>query len=312
MTSLLSDGQKWSCACQDALEWLRSLPERSVSLWLTSPPYEGQRTYGIGFSREGQDWVDWMRSIVKEMCRCCSGLVCVNMASPIRYYKYTAAVEWLVADLTRLDGITCGPSPYAWVKSENYEDALGNGTPGSGGRTYQRRDWEPVYCFAIADRLPLIWSDNKAFGKAPQYAAGGEFSNRIVDGRRANTKKHTKRMEGKGHETGDKMELQYYVPPNISNPGNVIRVPVGGGKLGHPLAHAGEAPMALGLAERFVCWFAPPDSIVGDCFAGTGTTADAAIQHGRRFIGCDIRQSQIDIIKRRLESITPCIFQEPA
>ncbi len=99
-----------------------------------------------------------------------------------------------------------------------------------------------------------------------------------------------------------------HAPPKISNPGNVIRAMVGGSQLGHPLAHAGEAPMPLALAERFVCWFCPPDGTVLDCFAGSGTTAHAAILHGRRFLGCDLRESQVRLCERRLASVTPSMF----
>lgn len=300
-----------------------------------------------------------MRPIVCEMCRT-GGLVFLNMSSPVAGWSYSPAVEWLVADLTRLDGIVCGPSPYAWVKSENRDDADGNATPGSGSKHYQRRDWEPIYCFALEDRLPGpgrdFWSDNTAFGKPPAYGAGGEFSTRTVDGSRVNDpwktasrggsgcggrrpngskmqgplanapgtsrrangeRKAVKRDQLKrtaiscGHDAnGDMATEDAYLPPPISNPGNVIRAPVGGGKLGHPLAHEGEAPMSLFVAERFVCWFAPPNSIVGDPFTGTGTTPHAAKLHGRRFIGCDVRQSQVDLTTRRMATVTPSLFSE--
>lgn len=104
------------------------------------------------------------------------------------------------------------------------------------------------------------------------------------------------------------MRVQHYKPPAISNPGNVIRARVGGGHLGHPLAHESEAPMSLTVAERFVCWFCPPDGIVLDPFAGSGTTAHAAFQHGRRFVGCDLRESQVLLCERRLATVTPSLF----
>jgi site-specific DNA-methyltransferase (adenine-specific) len=85
---------------------------------------------------------------------------------------------------------------------------------------------------------------------------------------------------------------------------------VGGGHLGHPLAHEGEAPMPLAVAERFVCWFCPPGGIVLDPFAGSGTTIDAAIQHGRRAISCDLRASQVELVHRRLRTVTTTLFAD--
>jgi hypothetical protein len=106
--------------------------------------------------------------------------------------------------------------------------------------------------------------------------------------------------------------------PAIANPGNVLsdavlagdvlRVPVGGGKMGSNIAHEGEAPMAINVAERFACWYVPPGGIICDPFVGTGTTLEAALIHGRRGIGCDIRQSQVDKVSRRLAVVQPDLF----
>lgn len=536
---VLAGERGWAAERADALAWLKSLPSQCVSLVFFSPPYEDSRLYSEAkFKLKGQAWVDWMRPIIVECSRVSAGLVAVNMSAKVSGCSYSAAVEWLVADLTRRDRLVCGPSPYCWVKSEDDPEALGNGTPGSGGRYYHRRDHEPIYCFAEPGKLPgsgrnaEFWSDNTAFGKAPLWAAGGAPSHRDKNGVRANARgaiKHTKRGP-------DGMLDQVYLPPKISNPGNilnlgnalgaacqlaeiityayadqvrpkevllslreaveaqavhgwgagvcarllaasilqpglhgarqadaatatlrllqavlpasefssvqaslllaglprgaqdeepgrdggegpgevrgqedhdaeavldvrrgkgprrppqgrqpaqqrevespsplpqvsrttpqpgaaveagllrlwknagqelqeiwrlvrqalpalqdareriygsgawtewaprpeaasdVIRVPVGGGKLGCPVAHEGEAPMALGVAERFVCWYVPKNGIVADCFVGTGTTIHAARLHGRRAIGCDVRLSQLEITKRRMSKVLP-------
>jgi hypothetical protein len=101
-----------------------------------------------------------------------------------------------------------------------------------------------------------------------------------------------------------------YETPAKANPGNVVKLNVGGGQMGHALAHDNEAPFPLGLPSFFVKSFCPPDGIVCDPFTGSGTTADAAKRHNRRFIGCDLRQSQVDLCKRRLSTVTPNLFSE--
>lgn len=303
---VLKGARNWAVEVFNASDWLRCLPSACVDLVFFSPPYEDCRLYGTGFKLKGQDWVNWLRAVVRECARVSKGLVAINMASPVKKGSYTAAVEWLVADLTRIDGLVCGPSPYCWIKSEDDVEAPGNGQPGSGAKHYHRRDWEPIYCFAEPDKLPgrgahKFWSDQKAYGKKPKYRAGGAPSHRDKHGVRANARgaiKHTKR--GKAG-----MVDQVYLPPKISNPGNILRVPVGGGKLGCPIAHEGEAPMALGVAERFVRWFVPVGGIVADPFCGTGTTIHAARAHKRRAIGCDNRQSQIDLTCRRMAKVLP-------
>lgn len=307
--------------CGDAAALVAAVPDRAVDLVFTSPPYSDARTYERGmpggkkFKLRGQAWVDWLAPIVADCCRVSRGLVAVNMAGVVRQHKYEPTVEWLVADLTRSHGLVCGPSPYAWVK---------NGTPGSGGKKYHRRDWEPVYCFALPDRIPLAWADPLAFGHPPKYAPGGAFSSRTAGGNRVNRfgmttghdngtrranggrreggKPDGPRMETKRRPNGEMYEKRYD-PPAVANPGNVCRIHVGGGNLGHKSAHDGEAPMPLALAERFVCWYVPPAGTVLDCFAGTGTTIHAAVIHGRMGLGFDIREGQVAIARRRLATV---------
>lgn len=61
--------------------------------------------------------------------------------------------------------------------------------------------------------------------------------------------------------------------------------------------------MPLAVAERFVRWYCPPDGVVLDPFAGSGTTCHAAFIHGRRFVGCDLRESQVELLGRRMASV---------
>lgn len=283
--------------CCDAAELLASMGEREVDLVFTSPPYEAQRTYQDGgrtkFKLKGQAWVDWLAPIIAQCSRVSKGLVVVNMSSPVRDFKYSAAVEWLVADLTRIHGLVCGPSPYAWTKSA--------GIPGSGGPDYHRRDWEPIYAFALPDRLPLAWSDPLAFGQPPKCLPGGDPTHRRSDGRRVGARFHGKR------KADGAVRRKWYEPPDLANPGNVILANVGGGHLGSKAAHHGEAPMPVAVAERFVCWYCPEGGTVFDPFCGTGTTIVAAVSHRRNAIGCDVRPNQIAIAKQRLRETTPAM-----
>lgn len=53
-------------------------------------------------------------------------------------------------------------------------------------------------------------------------------------------------------------EVQCYLPPALANPGNLVKVKVGGGLLGHPLAHENEAPFPVDLAAWFIRGWCPP------------------------------------------------------
>ncbi|HZV03908.1 MAG TPA: site-specific DNA-methyltransferase [Gemmataceae bacterium] len=90
----------------------------------------------------------------------------------------------------------------------------------------------------------------------------------------------------------------------------MIDCKVGGSNLGSQLAHLNEAPFPEALAEFFVLSFCPPGGVVLDPFAGSGTTLAAAVKHGRRAPGIDIRGSQVELTRRRLSGVTPGLFQE--
>lgn len=297
--SVLAGDARWHVEATDCLAFLRGLPDDSVDVVFCSPPYTDARTYGEAkAARKSADWVVWLRPIVVEMCRVSKGLAFLNVSDQVRNFRYQNGPEWLHADLTRLDGLDAA-RPYAWVKSGPGFDSPGNGQPGSGGPHFQRNDWEPVYGYAAAGKLsPPHWSDNTAFGHKPLWDAGGSPTMRNRSGKRASGP-----TDGKIARLGT-AEGQ----PDIANPGNVIRALVGGGHLGHPLAHEGDAPMPLALAERFVCWFCPPDGVVCDPFSGSGTTLHASILHGRRFVGCDVRESQVELCRRRADTVTPDLF----
>lgn len=256
--------------CCDCLEWLRKQPDGSIDLIFGSPPYENARTYGpLNFSLKGQQWVDWMVEVWLEMDRVCRGLVAMVVEGKTRSYRWSATPAMLMADLHRRGVKLRKPPAFSRV-----------GIPGSGGPDWLRNDYEFIVC---SSKGKLPWSDNTAMGEPCKYGVGGVPSHRLTDGERANSRPRP------------------YVPPDKANPGNLIRCVVGGGKMGHPLAHENEAPFPESLAEFFVSSFCPPSGTVLDPFCGSGTTLSVANRLGRNGIGLEIRREQCELSQRRLQ-----------
>ena len=313
----------------DCLEWMSSQPDDSVDLVFGSPPYEDARTYGMDFKLKGQDWVDWVVPRVKEAVRICKGLVAFVVEGKTRNFRWSATPSLLEADLHRAGIHLRHPVGFHRV-----------GIPGSGGPDYLRNDHERVICCTSGGRLP--WSDNTAMGHPPKWAPGGEMSHRVSDGTRRNqwggapNGKGNRRADGtrgKGERPSHKfhtkrlasgdMEKQCYTPPKKANPANMIQQlytadevvallqyagdvthhKVGGGQMGSALAHENEAPFPESLAEFFVRSFCPPDGIAYDPFSGSGTVAAVCEKWGRRSIGTEIRESQVDLTTRRIAEV---------
>src|SRR5262249_52382550 len=155
----------------------------------------------------------------------------------------------------------------------------------------------------------LPWADNTAMGSPPKYGPGGNPSHRQQDGRRVNRvyseKDATQQEWGNvGPHRARRKAGKGYTPPEKSNPGNIVDCgAVGGGNMGSKLCHENEAPFSERLAEFFVRSFCPPGGLVCDPFAGSGTTLAVAVASGRRAIGCDVRDSQVRLSKRRLAGV---------
>ena len=60
-------------------------------------------------------------------------------------------------------------------------------------------------------------------------------------------------------------------------------------------------PFPEALADFYIRSFCPPGGVVLDPFSGSGTTAAAAIKADRQFIAFDLRESQTELTRRRID-----------
>jgi hypothetical protein len=275
------------------------LPRGFANLVFTSPPYEDARTYGIDFRLRGQEWVDWAVPRFMECLRICKGLVAWVVEGKTRQFRYSATPILFMADLHRRGVHLRKPPAFHRV-----------GIAGSGGPDWLRNDYEFIVCATNGGKLP--WSDNTALGHPPKYAPGGEMCHRLTDGQRVNQWGHSFDSGGTSGNKDNKTcgaalpshkVVTEYDPPVLANPGNVIKCNVGGGVMGNRLCHENEAPFPEKLAEFFIRSFCPPGGLVVDPFSGSGTTVCVAEQFGRRGLGYDIRESQVELGDRRLTDV---------
>ena len=302
-------GANWRVEQADAVTFLRSQAAGSLDLVIFSPPYEKARLYleggkDMGIARGTEAWVAWMLEVFDAALFACKGLVAAVVEGQTKNYRYSAAPFLLMADLARKGVCLRKPPVYRRV-----------GIPGSGGPDWWRNDWEPIICATNGGKLP--WSDNTATGHPPKWAPGGEMSHRLSDGARVNqwggrksscatrrdsgVRQKAGRPSHEFHQPNGTKEQQHYNPPALANPGNVITCVVGGGQMGNDLASENEAPFPESLVEPFVRCFCPEGGTVCDPFAGSSTTGAVALKWGRRFVGCDLRKSQVELSARRLK-----------
>jgi DNA modification methylase len=260
----------------DALDLLQLLPQGSINLFFTSPPYADARAY----SRIDPDhYVEWFLPFAEAMfsATCKSGSFVLNIKNrvakngPLRGQRHPYVYELVIA-LQRMGWRWI--ETYIWVKT--------NAVPGKfGPRT--KDSFEYVYHFARGAR-PYFDLDAV---RIPYKADSAEIARRKMDtlGRR-NTEAGFGRDRTKTYLRGG------------ADPGNVVTVPQTYNQY-RGVAHT--AAMPEGLAEFFIKIASPVGGIVVDPFAGGGTTIIVARRLGRKAAGFEIHEQFVKESRRRLD-----------
>jgi DNA modification methylase len=272
LRELLGSGIVWG----DSAEWLPLLPEASVDLWFTSPPYADARAY----SRIHPDrYVDWFLPFGKAMLAATreTGWLVLNIknrvakSGPLRGQRHPYVYQ-LVLSLQQ----------QGWRWLETYIWWKPNGVPGRyGPRT--KDSFEYVYAFA---KGPRPYFDLNAI-RVPYKTTPEEIERRKLD-----------KLGRRNTEAGFGRDRTTTYLHGGADPGNVVSVPQTYNQ--HKGAGGHTAAMPEGLAEFFVKACSPQGGVVLDPFAGSGTTTVVARRLGRRAGGLDIHQTFVNAARERL------------
>jgi site-specific DNA-methyltransferase (adenine-specific) len=196
-----------------------------------------------------------------------------------RVLKPGGVIVWVVADATK-DGSETGSSMEQALHFKrlglNLHDTMvyqvaGTGAKGSNLAYWQ--EWE--YCFVLSNSKP------KAVNRLVQVNVGAGAV--CTKGRLA--------ADGSQKDTKARIVKEFGVR------GNVWRYHVGNNgddNAGHP------AVFPFALARDHIATWSNPGDLVLDPFSGSGTTAKAAKELGRRFLGLEINPEYCAIAERRL------------
>jgi DNA modification methylase len=270
---LLDNGVVWG----DSADWLPVLPDSSVDLWFTSPPYADARAY----SRIHPDrYVEWFLPFAKDMQAATkeTGWLILNIknrvanSGPYRGQRHPYVYQLVIA-----------LQEQGWRWLETYIWSKPNAVPGRfGPRT--KDSFEYVYAFAKGSK-PFF--DLDAI-RVPYRTTSDEIERRKLDrlGRR-NTRAGFGRDRTKTYLNGG------------ADPGNVVAVPQSYNQYRGAGGHT--AAMPERLVEFFIKACSPSDGIVIDPFAGSGTTAVVARRLGRQAGGLEIHQDFVSTAETRLQ-----------
>ncbi len=267
----------------DAIGFMATLPPDSVDLVFGSPPYvnKGARYQGEEKPRKWKcdEWIDFMLELTIRANRACRGDVMWVVNGNIKDSEYCPACEGLI---------------WKWYESGRALErpCIWRKNPPCNRLDWYVNSWEYVLVFPKEGSTRHF--DWEAVAQAPKFKSGGQFRQRDSKG---------ERKLGSQYPQGKLVRPRDF----IHDLPDSCYVTVGGGHMGSPLSSQNEAPYPEKLVEYFLPVLSPLNGIVCDPFLGSGTTAKVALKYGRRFVGCDIRQNQIDLSNQRILEVSHSI-----
>lgn len=257
-------------ACGDALEFLKTIPSKTVRLVVTSPPYNIGKPYEE--RKEFQEYLEWQSEVIKECSRVLvdGGSLCWQVGNYVEKSEVFPLDIFFYGIIKR----------FAEFKLRNriiwfFEHGL-HATKRFSGR-YETILWftkGDEYVFNLDDvRVPQKYP-GKRYYKGPKR--GQPSSNPL------------------GKNPGDiwrileeDWERLVWDIPNV--------------KANHPEKTIHPAQFPIELVERLVLALSNEGDIVLDPFMGVGTTVVAALLHNRRGIGVDKEKVYVDIALQRVQ-----------
>ena len=248
----------------DCLERMKEIPDCSIDLTVTSPPYDNLRTYN--------NTLEWGEHIWKPV-----------LQELFRVTKQGGVVVWVVGDAT-IKGSETGTSfkqaLYAMECGFNLHDTMIYQVPGAGAKGSNYCYWQVFeYMFVLSKGKP---SNVNRLKDKPNKKAGAKCTS---------NKQHREGVKTRLHKDEGTIVAEFGIRDNV------WVIPSGNGHsqyTGHP------APFPERLAhDHILSWSIEGDTVL-DPFCGSGTTGKMAKQLNRNFIGIEKDETYFKIAQERI------------
>ena len=304
----------------DALEWLQTLPDESVDMCMTSPPYYGLRDYGVdgqlGTEETPEIYIERLVRVFREVRRILKhdGTLWINIADS---YAGSGKGAWSKHSKKcknqQLYNPRCLSMPKKWdgIKAKDMIGipwALAFALRDDGW--YLRSDiiWQKPNCMpeSVKDRPTKSYEHIFLLAKSARYYYDYEAiqlpaaQSSIERAERA-VSKYGKYANG---VEGQTMQALFIPRPNtkiqtMRNARDVWTVSTNSCRVDGHFAVYPEK-----LIEPCILAGCPVGGIVLDPFFGSGTTGVVAKKHGRDYIGIDINPEYCAISEKRVGAVT--------
>jgi DNA modification methylase len=262
--------------CGDSLEILGELPDNSVNLIVTSPPYADQRkaTYG---GIHPDKYVDWFLPIALELKRVLKddGSFVLNIKEKVvDGERHTYVLELILA-----------LKKQGWLWTDEYIWHKKNTAPGKWSNRF-RDSWERCLHFTKQRKF-------KMFQEEVMVPTGDWAKSRLK-----NLSENDSRRFNSQVGSGFGKDISKWVGRDMAFPTNVLHLASECGNKKHSAAFPESLP------TWFIKLFSETGDVILDPFSGSGTTCTVAKRLDRSYIGIEIKEEYCQIANERIEAIS--------
>jgi site-specific DNA-methyltransferase (adenine-specific) len=301
----------------DSLEVLKKFPDHSVSLIITDPPYHttGKKNiYGDTAFKEDEHYLEWMALYSKEWIRVlkpngslfcfCSPAMAGRLEGILfNYFNVLSHIVWTKPNEPGFDGWKQKMSKGALRQWYDHSERIIFAEPAKPGNLYRSYFGNLIKEFRLEAGLTCK-SLTEMIGAYGKVNHGGAVANWEA-GRNVPSEEQYEKLRWAIKQTSGKEmpEYQEVVRPfNVDKTKEFIDVWTFPNIRPYNGKHPAEKPIAL--LEHAIAATTYPGDIVLDCFAGSGSTAVAAMKLGRRSVSIEIEQKWCNKIAKLLKFLS--------
>ena len=253
--------------CMDCVEGMSKIPDNSIDLVVTSPPYDQLREYDGNLTFDLHKTGEQVYRILKD-----GGIAVMVIQDQTKDFGKSLTTFRTVIDW-------CDNIGFKLFETVIYRK---NGSEGAWWKHRFRVDHE---------YMPIFLK-----GKKPQYFDKEPIKVLSKHGGKVMSGSGSRRTDGKTNPTVTR-------PINMTKcRGTVWDYLMAGDK--NPLKYQHPAVFPDQIPYDFIQVFSPPNGIVLDPFMGSGSTAVSALKLNRNYIGFDIVQKYCDLAMKRASLIS--------
>lgn len=308
-------GSNWAAYLGDSLEIMKSIPDHSISLILTDPPYhvtKKSNIYGDQAFKENQHFIDWMEEFAKEwarilkpngslFCYCAPGMAAYLEVMFNKYFNVLSHVVWTKPNDPGFDGWKQKMKKEALRQWYDHSERILFAEPAFDGNLHRSYFGNVLRSARKEAGMSghLLTELTGAYGKVNH---GGAVSNWEA-GRNVPSREQYRKICEALIGTGKVKEMPIY--EDIIRPFNVDKTSAFTDVWDFPSVrpyngkHPAEKP--LEMLEHAIAATTYPEDVVLDCFSGSGNTALAATNTGRYAVAIDIEEQWYESTVKRLQ-----------